>query len=51
MQSSSYELSSLVSGKTKCKAKATIFFFFFFFSSYNVWKHVRYRSLISRHPG
>ena len=26
-------------------------FFFFFFSSYNVWKHVRYHILISRHPG
>ena len=22
-----------------------------FFSSYNVWKHVRYHVLISRHPG
>ena len=28
-----------------------IFFFFFKFSSYNVWKHVLYHILISRHPG
>ena len=28
-----------------------ILYIFSFFSSYNVWKHVRYPSLISRHPG
>ena len=46
-----HKSTSLMSSSLLLQQCPACLIFFFFFSSYNVWKHVRYPSLISRHPG